>query len=138
MGFGRTISEVNLAQVFLLADRIDEAKAFALKAIELCRGIKARGVEAWGLKILADVEGGIGEPNLNAVENLYGQAIGLARRLGMQPVVGHCHQGLGGLYARVGEKERGREQYRKAIDFLRACGADGWVRKYEEEMSKLT
>jgi hypothetical protein len=31
-----------------------------------------------------------------------------------------------------------KEQLTKAIDLFNECGADGWVRKYEEEMAKLT
>jgi hypothetical protein len=31
-----------------------------------------------------------------------------------------------------------KEQLTKAIDLFKECGADGWVRKYEKEMAKLT
>ena len=31
-----------------------------------------------------------------------------------------------------------KEQLTRAIDIFRECGADGWVKKYEEELANLT
>jgi class 3 adenylate cyclase/tetratricopeptide (TPR) repeat protein len=137
MGFCRAMAEVHRGEAYLLADRVQEAKEFALQAIDLCRSIKARGYEAWGLKNLADIECQRGKLPSHEVESRYGEAMALAQELGMRPLVAHCHRGLGVLYGRSGDKDRGREQYGKAIDILRQCGADGGVEKYEKELAVL-
>ena len=53
----------------------------------------------------------------------------------MRPLVAHCYRGLGVLYGRDGKRDRGREQFTRAINILRQCGADGWVEKYEKELA---
>jgi tetratricopeptide (TPR) repeat protein len=42
------------------------------------------------------------------------------------------------LYKRRGNPEKARENLSKAIEILKECGADGWVEKYEEELSALS
>jgi hypothetical protein len=32
---------------------------------------------------------------------------------------------------------KSKESYRTAIDIFRECGADGWVKKHEEELAGL-
>jgi tetratricopeptide (TPR) repeat protein len=51
---------------------------------------------------------------------------------------------LGGDYAlyaewfkRKGDQPKAKENLTKAIDILKECGADGWVKRYEEEMTSL-
>ena len=41
------------------------------------------------------------------------------------------------FFKKKGDHERAREQLRTAIDIFRDCGADGWVKKYEEELARL-
>jgi class 3 adenylate cyclase/tetratricopeptide (TPR) repeat protein len=135
--FGCVLAEVHRGEVYLLAGRPEEASAFAFEAIELCRSIKARGYEAWGLKNLADIVCQASGHDAGQAESRYGQAMALAEELGMRPLLAHCHRGLGMLYGRTGGKDRAREQYGKAIDILRQCGADGWVEKYEKELASL-
>jgi class 3 adenylate cyclase/tetratricopeptide (TPR) repeat protein len=43
----------------------------------------------------------------------------------------------GEVYKRKGDRSKAQENLGKAIEVLKECGADGWVRKYEEEMAKL-
>ena len=53
-----------------------------------------------------------------------------------------CSLGLdyalyGDLFSRQRDRAQAQLNLGKAIQILRECGADGWVRKYEEEMAKL-
>jgi class 3 adenylate cyclase/tetratricopeptide (TPR) repeat protein len=42
------------------------------------------------------------------------------------------------LFKRKGDREKAREQLGKAIDIYKECGADGWVTRAEEELTKLS
>jgi len=41
------------------------------------------------------------------------------------------------LFKRKGDRSKARENLGKAIEILKECGADGWVEKYEKELTKL-
>ncbi len=41
------------------------------------------------------------------------------------------------FFKKKGDLELSKENRQKAIDLMRSCGADGWVKKYEEEMAGL-
>jgi class 3 adenylate cyclase/tetratricopeptide (TPR) repeat protein len=42
------------------------------------------------------------------------------------------------LFKRKGEREKAKEQLGRAIEIYKECGADGWVKKAEEELAKLS
>jgi hypothetical protein len=41
------------------------------------------------------------------------------------------------LFERQGELNKAQKEFEKAVEILRRCGADGWVKKYEEELATL-
>jgi len=41
------------------------------------------------------------------------------------------------FHRRIGDRLKARENLGKAIEILKDCGADGWVKKYEEELARL-
>jgi hypothetical protein len=43
----------------------------------------------------------------------------------------------GDLFIRQRDRAHAQENLGKAIEIFKKCGADGFVRKYEEEMAKL-
>ncbi len=42
------------------------------------------------------------------------------------------------LFRRKGDLSKAKENLNKAIEILRECGADGWVKKYEKELAELS
>ena len=36
------------------------------------------------------------------------------------------------------EKSKAKDNLNKAIEIFKGCGADGWVKKYEEELASVT
>ena len=42
------------------------------------------------------------------------------------------------LFNKKGDRTSAREKLGKAIEILNECGADGWVEKYEKEMTLLS
>ena len=41
------------------------------------------------------------------------------------------------IYQRKGDTAKARENLSKAIEILKECGADGWVKKYKKELAEL-
>ncbi len=41
------------------------------------------------------------------------------------------------LLTRKGDKSKAKENLTKAIEIFKECGADGWVKKYEEELASF-
>ena len=42
------------------------------------------------------------------------------------------------MFMRKGDQSRAKENLAKAIEIYTECGADGWVKKYEQELATLT
>ena len=41
------------------------------------------------------------------------------------------------LYKRKGDRLKANENFNKAINVIKKCGADGWVQRFEKEMATL-
>jgi hypothetical protein len=41
------------------------------------------------------------------------------------------------IFKRKGDKSKAREMLDRAIEIFKKCGADGWIQKYEKELTKL-
>jgi class 3 adenylate cyclase/tetratricopeptide (TPR) repeat protein/ABC-type thiamine transport system ATPase subunit len=101
-----------LGEVYLLADRHDEAGTAATQALELFRFQGERGHEAGAMRLLADVRARQGAAA--RAESDYGAATALAGELAMRPLAARCAAGLGRLLAGLGERERAVERLRRA------------------------
>ena len=58
----------------------------------------------------------------------------LAEELGMRPLEGHCHLGLGTLHRRTGDLVRAREQLTTAATMYREMDMGFWLEKAEAEL----
>jgi hypothetical protein len=47
------------------------------------------------------------------------------------------HALFGEFFKRQGDRTKAQEELGKATEILRECGADGWVKRTEEKLSKL-
>ena len=65
---------------------------------------------------------------------LYTNAIVLAEKLWMRPVIAHCHLGLARLYRRMDRREQAREYLATATTMYREMGMTYWLEKAEAEM----
>jgi DNA-binding NtrC family response regulator/tetratricopeptide (TPR) repeat protein len=96
----------HLGEACLLAHRPQDALVHARRALALASEHKERGYEAWALRLIAEIAASADPPDRDEAETRYGEALALAERLGMRPLVARCHLGLGRLYERVGERTR--------------------------------
>jgi hypothetical protein len=65
-------------------------------------------------------------------------AIEADKRSQMMFHVGRDHAVYFELFKRKGAKDKAKEQLGRAIDIYKECGADGWVKKAERELAKLS
>jgi hypothetical protein len=68
--------------------------------------------------------------NLKATETNF-------REIGMDWSLAATYAAYADLWKWEGDIAKARETYQVAIDIFQQCGADGWVKKYEEEMARL-
>jgi tetratricopeptide (TPR) repeat protein len=125
----------NLSEGYLLAGRIDEAIHLAERALQLSRDTMERGNEAWVLGLLGAIGAHDASPSDAATtEQHYRGALALAEDLGMCPLVGHCHLGLGELYRRTGKREQAQAHLITATTMYCEMGMTYWLEQAHTEL----
>jgi prephenate dehydratase len=123
-----------LYELEVLADQIEDARASADRAVMLARTRGERGYEAYALRLAGEIASRCGSPNLEQAQGHYWQAMALAEELGMRPLVGHCHLGLGKHHRRAGDLVRTREHLTTAATMYREMDMGFWLEKAEAEL----
>jgi DNA-binding NtrC family response regulator/tetratricopeptide (TPR) repeat protein len=126
-----SLSVVQLGEAYLRADRVEDARACAERALTLTRERGEQGHEAWALRLRGEVASQADRPDMATAEARYGAAMALATKLGMRPLVAHCHLGLGTLYRRAGEGVKAEEHLQTATTMYREMGMAFWLEKAE-------
>ena len=92
---------VDLGEAYLAVHQFDEARAAAERAIALAGERDQQGHLAYGLRLM----GAIAAESARAedAEDFLGQALMLARRLGLGPLEARCLLDLGAVYHRMGK-----------------------------------
>jgi tetratricopeptide (TPR) repeat protein len=110
------------------------AQVYPRATLDASRRIRARGLEAWVLRVLADIASRSATPDFEKAQGLYREALDLADKLGMRPLIAHCHLGLGKLYRRTGKREQAQEHLTTATTMYREMGMTYWLGQAETEM----
>ncbi len=126
---------VYLGEVFVLADRLEYARAVAERALALARERGERGVEAWALRLLAEIVSRSPTSEGDKIASDYRAAMALAGELGMRPLIARCHLGLGHAYRRVENFSKANEHLREAVRLFREMRMHSWLDKAEHELS---
>jgi class 3 adenylate cyclase/tetratricopeptide (TPR) repeat protein len=116
-----------LSEAYLLTGHMEEATGLARCALAFARDLKARGNEAYALRLLGEIHAHQDPLAVEAAEAAYRQALALAEDLGMRPLVAHCHHGLGRLDGQIGRGEEARVALSTAIDLYRAMDMTFWL-----------
>ena len=119
---------VLLGEACHAAGRRDEAASAAQRARALARERGQRGDEAAALRVLGDVE---------QAEQWYLAAIGLARELGMNPLLARVHCGLARLYLRDGKRDGAAEHLRTAARLFAAMEMAAELRQASASLNEL-
>src|SRR4030095_12306115 len=118
----------------LLADEVDDALRLGLQALQLARDHKEFPDEARAYRLLGEVAIRR-EPE--RAEDHYGDALSLAEKLGMRPLVAHCHLGLGKLYRRTGRGDQAREHLTTATTMYRDMDMTYWLEQVTTNLEEL-
>jgi class 3 adenylate cyclase/tetratricopeptide (TPR) repeat protein len=122
-----------LAEAHLRAGRPDSAFPIAAQALDLAQEHRERAHEAHAIRLLAAIQAERETPNLDRAEEDYRKALTLAEQLGMRPLQGHCHLGLGRLRRRAGHGEAAGAALTRARDLFRAMDMPFWLRATDDE-----
>ncbi len=128
---------IRLGEGHLLSGHIEEAMLAAQRALTLARDSKQRGLEAWALRLLGEIDAHQDPPAVETPEAYYRQAIAIASQLQMRPLLPHCHLGLGTLYAKYGRREEARAELSDAIELYRAMEMTFWLPQAEAALVQI-
>jgi len=115
-----SFSLVHLGRAYLLANRFEDALSSAMRASTVARHEHERGHEAWAHYLIGSIAS-----RVNSIEKAadhYHRAMGVARELGMPPLLGHCHLGLGMLFSRAGQLHDSQQHLTTAAAMFGAMG----------------
>ncbi len=122
-----------LAEGYLVAHRPHDARSAALRAVEEARQQGAMATVAratWVIAGAASVLDAVPEAS-----RAFRDAADVAERLGMRPLVAHCHLGLGKLYRRGDEPDQAHQHLATATAMYREMDMRFWVEQAETEMN---
>ena len=128
----QTLIVAHMGEACLLADRIDDAVAFADRALTFARERGQRGYEGWVLRLQGEIASHRNSPGTKAPEGYYNQALALAGELGMRPLVAHCHLGLDHMYRRAQDPKKADEHTSQAVKLFREMGMRPWLDNAEQ------
>jgi cytochrome P450 len=122
-----TRAQMYIAEAYLLAGRAADARQAAERALDLIRRHDQRFGEPETLKILGDVHAAA-EPDAPApAEACYREALALAARLEMRPLVARCELALGALLLRAGRRAEAAATLARARATLAELGMRRWA-----------
>src|SRR6185437_13613347 len=136
IGYSRSMSTLQLGEAHLLAGRVEQACDFATRALRLAGERGERGHEAWAHLLLGKIASRREGADVAAAEAHYVASKALASELGMQPLVAHCHFGLGKRYSRAGERQA-TEHITKAMNLFSEMGMRLWFEKGKSELQNV-
>jgi DNA-binding winged helix-turn-helix (wHTH) protein/class 3 adenylate cyclase/tetratricopeptide (TPR) repeat protein len=137
MGIQKWTAPILKGEGYLLAGNLEEARTLAERALALSRTHKARGNEAWSLRLLGEIALHGHPSDIIQAEIYYQQALALADERGMRPLQAHCHHGLGRLYCQIGRCEPARAALSTAIELYRAMEMTFWLPQAEAVLAQV-
>jgi len=136
MGVGRAMQLAWFGEACLLEGHLDDALERTQQAVSLAQRHQERSHEAWSLRLLGEVVSRPDHPDVEKAEGYYRDALTLATKLGMRPLVAHCHLHLGRLWRKADQQERVREHFTTATTMYREMGMRLWQDLAEAEMGR--
>jgi tetratricopeptide (TPR) repeat protein len=126
-----------LGRAALLTGRFDEATRWAEEALEHARAVGQRKIEAWSLRLVAEIATRREPPDLDAAEGAYRRCLQLAAELGTRPIEALCRFELGGVLGRLLRAAEARPEITRAIELFRAMGMTAPLEQAQAELTRL-
>jgi len=119
------------ASAYLAAGCPEEARAEIRQGLAAATERNARGYRAPLLRLEAEV---LAQADPAGARERFEEALALAAKLGMRPLVAHCHLGLGKLNRRTGNREQAHEHITTATTMYREMDMRFWLEQAEAIM----
>jgi len=94
-------------------------------------------LQGWTQRYLSAILMNIGKEHLPEAENLIRKAIEDDSKNGMRWCLAQDFAHYSELCKRKGDLTIAKEKLSKSIEIFKECGADGWVKRYEEELARI-
>ena len=124
----------SLGRACMALGRRDEARRLGNRALEF--SLSQLGYAAHALHLLGDAATHPEQFDVEAGEGHYRQALAAAERLGMRPLVAHCHLGLGRVCLHRGQRDQASYHLAAATTTYRETGMAYWLAQAEAQMCK--
>jgi class 3 adenylate cyclase/tetratricopeptide (TPR) repeat protein len=127
-------------------DRIGIAKAMVMnneKGVDLellygyARENKIKAIDGDMQRYIGEILLNIDDQHFSEAEDWIQKAIEADSKNGMMWHLGRDYALYAELFKRKENQSKAKENLSKAIEIFKDCGADGWVKKYEEELASL-
>jgi tetratricopeptide (TPR) repeat protein len=119
----------HLGEAYLQIGQVEQATSIAHLALQTSLNYQQRGADAWTQWLLGEIN--TRADNLGAAEGHYCKAMALASKLGMAPLLAHCHFGLGKGHGRSGRNKQSWEHLVAAANLYRTLEMPSWRREVE-------
>jgi tetratricopeptide (TPR) repeat protein len=103
----------------------------------LSRNNKVRVIEGWMPRYIGEILLNVEDPKLSEAEEWIHKAIEADQRNQSMFNLGKGYALYGALFNLKGERLKARENFGKAREIFKECGADGWVEKTEKDLAGL-
>ncbi|MBL6458671.1 AAA family ATPase [Belnapia sp. T6] len=122
---GWCAAALGLAQ--LLGGAHEEAERSVGEALDFARSKGYRPLEAHASRLLGAIAARdcAGTDPVRRAEVWFQSAAEIARDLGMNPELAHCHHSLADLFAHTGRPAEARAGFGRAIELYKSCGMEG-------------
>ncbi|MGD9076575.1 MAG: adenylate/guanylate cyclase domain-containing protein [Desulfobacteraceae bacterium] len=108
------------------------------KVFEYYKNINPKVYKGWAARYIGEILLNIDDQHISEAEDWFKKAIEADKRNGTMWCLGGDYALYAELFKRKGDHLKAKENLAKAIDILKKCGADGWVKKYDEELASLS
>ncbi len=99
---------------------------------------KQKTVEGWMARYIGEILLNIDDQHIPEAEDWIKKAMEADTKNDMRFNLGRDYDLYAELFNRKGNQLKAKENLRKTIEIYKECGADGWVKKAEEEMAALS
>ena len=125
----------HLGEAYLHIGQVEQATSVAHLALQTSLNYHQRGADAWTQWLLGEIN--TRADNLGAAEGHYCKAMALALKLGMAPLLAHCHFGLGKGHGRAGRNKQSWEHLVAAANLYRTLEMPSWIREVEMTVQRF-
>ena len=117
----------HLSEVCHLAGQSQAAATRAAWALELARERGELGNQVYALRLSGQLAAEREPPDVESAKRNFGEALDLAERLSMRPLLARCHLGLGRLHRRFGETGAAEHHLTAASRLFEDMGMTFWL-----------